>query len=70
MVPEKKAELFTRAQVYSHNRMVGGVHYQGDLEAGRIAGTLIAAELWRKKGFQKEFENAKKELRGVLGFTN
>jgi acid phosphatase (class A) len=69
MIPEKKAELFARAQIFAHNRMVGGVHYRSDIEAGRIAGTLIAAELWRKAGFRKEFEEAKKELRQTLGYA-
>jgi acid phosphatase (class A) len=69
MVPDKKAEIFARARGYAHNRLVGGVHYQSDLDAGSIAGSLIAAELWRKPGFRKEFEESKRELRRVLGYA-
>ena len=70
MIPEKKAELFARAQVFAQNRLVGGVHYRSDIEAGRIAGTLIAAELWEKADFRKEFEAAQTELRQGLGLAS
>ncbi len=42
MVPEKKAALMARAREYGHNRLVAGIHYPSDIEAGRIAGTVIA----------------------------
>jgi len=69
MAPEKKAELYARGWAFAYNRMIGGVHFRSDIEAGRVAGTLIAYRLMQDKGFQKKFEAAKTELRGVLGLS-
>ena len=35
MVPERQAELLTRADDYAHNRMVCGVHYKSDTTASK-----------------------------------
>jgi len=68
MIPEKKAELFERAAQYAVNRMVCGVHYRSDIEAGQIGGTVIAAFAMQNPRFRKEFEEARKEVRKILGF--
>jgi acid phosphatase (class A) len=67
MIPEKKTELFDRAAQYAGNRMVCGVHYRSDIEAGRIGGTVIAAFAMQNPQFQKEFEEVRKEVRKTLG---
>jgi len=67
MVPEKKVELFERAAQYAGNRMVCGVHYRSDIEAGRIGGTVIAAFAMQNPQFRKEFEEVRKEVRKTLG---
>lgn len=67
MLPEKKAALMARAWEYGHNRVVGGIHYPTDIEAGRIAGTVIASDIAGHDDFKAEFEAAKTELRTVLG---
>jgi acid phosphatase (class A) len=46
MVPEKRDALFARGREFGANRVVDGVHYPSDVEAGRIDGTLVAAALW------------------------
>jgi acid phosphatase (class A) len=68
MVPEKSKAIFQRAQQYSKNRVLGGVHYPSDIEAGKISGTVIAAVLMKDKNFMKDFVAAKAELRKVLGY--
>jgi len=68
MVPEKKTEIFKRGWEYAQNRLVGGMHYRSDIEAGRISGTVIAALLLKDKEFLKDFAAAKAELRTVLGY--
>jgi acid phosphatase (class A) len=68
MVPEKKDEIFKRGWEYAFNRVVGGVHYRSDVEAGRITGTVVAALLMKDKKFMKDFEAAKTELRTALGY--
>lgn len=67
MVPEKRAEIMARAWAYGENRIVGGIHFRADVEAGRIAGTVIAARIMEQPDFQAEFAVAKAELRKALG---
>ncbi|MDY7544791.1 phosphatase PAP2 family protein [Glaciimonas sp. Gout2] len=69
MVPEKRAEIMARAREYANNRIVGGVHYPSDIEAGRIVGTLIAANLMMRDDFKTGFASAKIELRNQLGLA-
>ncbi len=68
MVPEKRAQLFERSVEFSANRIVLGVHYPSDIEAGRIAATVMAAAFLQNPAFMTEFEAARSELRHVLGF--
>lgn len=67
MVPEKRAEIMARAAQYAHHRMVAGVHFRSDVEAGRIVGTLIAARLQQQPDFLAGFAAARSELRQQLG---
>jgi len=67
MVPEKKAEIMARAWEYGSNRVLAGLHYRSDVEAGRIAGTVMAADLMKRDEFKAEYEAAKVEIRAALG---
>ena len=67
MLPEKRDELLTRAKDYAWSRMIVGVHYPTDLDAGYASGALMAQALMANAEFQKEFEPAKSELRKALG---
>ncbi len=67
MVPEKRAEIMSRAAAYRENRVIGGVHYRSDIEAGRIAGSVIAAIIMQHEDFKTEYAAAKSELRADLG---
>lgn len=66
MVPEKKAEIFARADEYADDRIVAGVHYPTDVAAGKIAGSLIAQKELENPAFHQNLEAAKAELRSVL----
>lgn len=66
MVPEKRAEIMARAWAYGENRVIGGIHFRADIEAGRIAGTVIAANIMAQPEFQAEYTVAKAELRKAL----
>jgi acid phosphatase (class A) len=68
MLPEKRAQIMARAWEFGQNRVVGGIHYQSDIEAGRIAGTVIAQTISTHPDFKQDFEAAKAELRAALGF--
>ena len=67
MVPEWRAKILEHGRDFGVSRMVGGVHYPTDVEAGRIAGTLIANSLFHNAAFKAAFEPAKAELRAALG---
>ena len=67
MVPERRAEIMARAWDFGENRIIGGVHYRSDVEAARISGMLIAAEMMKRSEFKAAYEPAKKELRNALG---
>ncbi len=69
MVPEKRAEIMARAWDYANNRVVGGIHYRSDIEAGRIAGSLIAATIIAREDFRTGFAEARSELRDAFGLA-
>jgi acid phosphatase (class A) len=69
MVPEKAAAIFERAADYAHNRVVAGVHFPTDVEAGRISGSVIDNALLHDAHFLTDFERAKSEVRAALGFN-
>jgi acid phosphatase (class A) len=66
MVPEKRAEIFARADMYAQHRVVMGVHFPSDVEAGRLAGTVIGAELLHQADWQADYKAACAELRAAL----
>lgn len=67
MLPEKRAAIFARAELYGEHRIVMGVHFPSDVEAGKIAGTVIAAEILRDPQWQADYAAARGELRRALG---
>jgi acid phosphatase (class A) len=67
MVPEKSAALFARGREFGDDRVVLGVHFPTDVEAGRLAATALATELMQDPTFLKKFAEAKSELRHALG---
>jgi len=66
MVPEFRGQIMARADEYSFNRVVAGVHYPSDVDAGKLAGTALAAFLFASPAFQADYVDAKKELRAAL----
>jgi acid phosphatase (class A) len=67
MVPEKAPAIFARAAEWGHNRVVSGVHYPGDVEAGRISGSVIGNALLHDAAFVADFAKAKTEVRHAIG---
>jgi len=67
MVPERSIEIHARADEYAQNRVVGGVHYPSDIEAGRLTATVVAAFLFASPEFNRDFAAAAAELRSALG---
>ena len=69
MVPEKRQEIYARGWEYGRNRVLGGVHYPTDVEAGRIAATLIVSKMEENSTFGADLAAATNELRSVLNFA-
>lgn len=67
MVPERRQQLLVRAGEYAYDRNVAGVHYPSDVEAGKLAGTALAAVLFTCQPFDNEEAAARAELRSALG---
>ena len=57
------AQLFLgRATDYVESRLICGVHYRSDLEAGHVLGTVLVQKLMTKPAFRAELEAARAEL--------
>jgi len=67
MMPEKRSVIYARIDDYAHSRMVAGVHFRSDVEAGKLYGTAIANALFAKPGFEAEFQEAKACVRHAAG---
>lgn len=67
MVPEKRGELFARSAIFAESRIIAGVHYPSDVEAGWISGTVVAQAMLMQPKFQADFKAAKVEVRSALG---
>ncbi len=70
MVPEKAADIGARGREYGNNRIVAGVHYPSDVEAGQQVATATAAFLLADPTFRKDLAAARTELRRRLGYAD
>ena len=66
MLPELRLRLLARARQYADDRVICGVHYTSDIEAGKRAGGIEAFAMFHNAEFEKEFAAAKAEVRGAL----
>jgi acid phosphatase (class A) len=67
MVPEKAVSIFSRAGRFARNRVIGGVHYPTDTEAGRISASVIDNVLLHESNFLADFARARAEVRNAIG---
>lgn len=67
MIPEKREQIMRRAREYGLNRVIGGVHFPSDIEAGRILAVACAVEMRHSKAFLADFAEARAEVRKGLG---
>jgi acid phosphatase (class A) len=67
MLPERAAAIYARGRELGDERVILGVHFPSDIEAGRFAATALAAALMQDAAFIKEFAAAQAELRQALG---
>ncbi len=62
MAPDKADEILARGLAYGDSRVIYGVHYPSDVEAGRIVGAALVASLKADPDFQADFIQAQREL--------
>ena len=67
LVPEKRQEIFDRADEYVRNRLICGVHYESDTEASRKVAYAIFGSLAASPRFQRDLAAAREETRLKLG---
>lgn len=67
MVPEKAPAIFARAADYGQHRVIAGVHFPSDVQAGRISASVIDNTLLHDAHFITDFARAKAEVRAALG---
>lgn len=68
MVPEHRSGLFERGWEYGEARILSGVHFPADVEAGRILATVVVGLLEQDARFRADHAEAGRELRAVLGY--
>jgi acid phosphatase (class A) len=64
--PEKRAELFARAERAGWGRVLAGVHYPSDVVGGRLMAEAIVAEMKKSAVFRAEVEKCRAEAAPFL----
>ena len=62
LAPDKANALLQRGHAFGDSRMVCGVHWQSDLEAGRMVGAAAVARLQSDPVFQAQAQLARAEI--------
>lgn len=70
MVPERHIVLDKRADEFARQRMVCGVHFRSDLEAGRKAAQWLASHLEDEPAYNRDANAAMNELRAALNLPD
>ncbi|PST18400.1 phosphatase PAP2 family protein [Mesorhizobium plurifarium] len=66
MIPEKGEEIMQRGRDLGFSRVIGGVHFPSDVEAGRILGAICAVMVRDNPAFLADFAEARAEVRKGL----
>jgi acid phosphatase (class A) len=62
IAPDRAGPILARTRAYGESRVVCGVHWASDVEAGRLAGGITFQALEADSAFQADMEAARKEL--------
>jgi len=65
LLPQKADAIGARADDYAYSRLVCGVHYRSDVEAGRVLGTWVGKAMLTSPAFQPQLEAARAELKAA-----
>ena len=62
LAPDRATDILARARGIGDSRVVCGVHYLSDVQAGRLAGASLVAVLHAQPTFRADMERARSEL--------
>lgn len=63
---DRQNEILKRGFEFGQSRVICGVHYQSDVDAGRIVGSALVARLHADAGFTVQLAKAKKEFASLV----
>ena len=67
ILPEWRDAIDARTKAYAYDRVVCGVHYPSDIEAGRLAGLAIVTAMRNDARYRDALAAARPELRHAVG---
>jgi acid phosphatase (class A) len=62
VAPERANELAQRAYAFGQSRVACGVHWQSDVDAGRVVAAAVVAQLHEQADFRAQLAEARKEV--------
>jgi acid phosphatase (class A) len=62
VAPEHASAVLARGREFGDSRIICGVHYQSDIEAGRYLGSAMVSRLHQDPTFMSDLEKAKAEV--------
>ena len=62
LAPDRATEILMRARSIGESRIVCGVHYLSDVEAGRTTGAILVAALHGDAAFRADLDKARAEV--------
>ncbi len=62
LMPERAAAILRRGRIYGESRIVCGVHWASDVEAGRLAGSALFAALVGDPAFRADLDRARRDI--------
>ena len=62
IAPERADSIFQRGRAFGQSRAICGVHWQSDIEAGRLVGGALVARLHANKVFVEQMRAAQGEI--------
>jgi len=66
LIPERRAQLQARGEEFARQRMVCGVHFASDIEAGRTGARWLMERLHASPAYQADVIAAAAELRAAM----
>jgi acid phosphatase (class A) len=63
VAPDKASQILARGRAFGDSRIICGVHFQSDIEAGRYLGSAMVSRLHGDAAFEADLATAKAEIR-------